>query len=937
MKKQKITLFAMCMAALAGCSSKGYEKRDDGVIVKVDSTKIRLQVVSSDIIRVSATVNDSLPGDTSLIALSHVEKCKKWTVSEDTAFVIIKTPTLIASVAKHTGVICFKDSLGNVLLQEKQGGGKTFTKTSFEGTKYYSVRQVFESPADEAFYGLGGHQHGYMNYKGKDVELAQHNMVPCVPFLYSNKNYGILWDNYSITRFGDPRPYEQITGLKLYSKDGKEGGLTATYSVEGKVVKTQLENKIDYMFEEESGQVNLDKDVDTKGSIVWEGSVASDVEGLHKFQLYASSYFKVWIDGKLILDKWRQNWNPWTNPFEVAMKKGEKHSIKIEWIPNGGYIGLTHLNPQSADDQNRLSLFSEAAHAIDYYFVRGNNADEVIAGYRAITGKATIVPKWAMGFWQSRQRYKSQDEIIDVVKTYRDKHIGLDNIVLDWSYWPSNAWGSHDFDTTYFPRPAELTKKVHEMNANIMISVWPKYYKGIPNYNQMDAKGYLYKHNIAKKRLDWIAPGYQNTYYDAFNPKARDMFWSQIKPKIFDKGFDAWWLDATEPDMHSNITIRERKLNMHPTAIGTGEECFNAFALVNAKGVYESQRKTDATKRVFILTRSAFAGIQHYGAATWSGDIATRWSDMKDQISNGVNFSISGLPYWTMDIGGFSLENRYMKPDAANLAEWREIQTRWYQFGAFCPLFRSHGEFPYREIYNIAPENHPAFKSMLYYNKLRYRLMPYIYTLAGKTYHNDYTIMRGLVMDFGSDKNVLNINDQFMFGPSLLINPVTEYKATSRQVYLPAGQGWFDLYTGTYFAGGKTIKANAPYEQIPVFVKEGSIIPTGVDMEYTNQKPDSLITLYVYGGKDVTFELYADESINYNYEKGACTHIPLSYSEKTGELTIGNRKGEYKGMLKEQTFRVVFIDKTHPLALGNDKVIAKTVRYVGKQVKVLIK
>jgi len=942
MKKRLLSLnigvITMSMISLVGCSGKSYEKTDNAVIVNIDSTKIRLQVINSDIIRVSATKEEKLPGDTSLMVIPRTGKFTNWTVSEDTANVIVKTPSLVAELNKKTGAVTFKDSAGTVLLQEKQAGAKTFTKSATPGANYFKVKDVFESPADEAFFGLGGHQHGYMNYKGKDVDLTQHNMVPCIPFFYSSKNYGILWDNYSITRFGDSRDYQQISGLQLFDKEGKPGGLTATYSVSGKVVETKVENTIDFTFDEEPAQLNLSKDVDTKGTIVWEGSMASDVEGKHKFLLYASSYFKLWIDGKLVFDKWRQNWNPWSNPFEVNMNKGEKHNIKIEWVPNGGYMGLTHLDPLSVEDQNRLSLYSEAAHAIDYYFVRGNNADQVISGYRTITGKAPIVPKWAMGFWQSRERYKTQAEILETVKTFRDKHIPLDNIVLDWMYWPEDKWGAHEFDSTRFPKPGELTQKLHnDYHANIMISVWAKYYEGIEHYKEMDAKGYMYHHNLDKKRLDWVGKGYLNTDYDVFNPDARNMFWKQINEHIYTKGFDAWWLDATEPDMHSNISIEERKLNMTPTHLGLGEEFFNAFALMQAKGVYESQRATNPSKRVFILTRSVYAGQQHYGAATWSGDITSRWSDMKDQISNGVNFCISGIPYWTMDIGGFALEDKYYNMTPAVQDEWRELQERWYQFGSFCPLFRAHGQFPLREIFNIAPEGHPAYNSILYYNKLRYKLMPYTYTLAGMTYHDDYTIMRGLVMDFNKDKNVYGINDQFMYGPSLLINPVTEYKARERELYLPAGQGWFDLYTGKFLDGGQTIKAPAPYEQMPVYVKEGSIIPTGADMEYTNQYPDSVITLYVYGGKDASFKLYSDEATNYNYEKGACTFVPLTYSEQSGTLTIGKRQGEYSGMLKEQTFKVIFISKEKPLAFGNEKSVVKTIVYKGEKVNEVIK
>ena len=935
MKKTTIGLLVMSVVVLVSCAKSSFEKLDNGIVLKVDSMKVRLQVVSDDIIRVSSTVMDDFVKDTSLVVKTP-KNSTKWDVIENQTTVTLSTNNVQVQIDKKSGQVVFLDKKGNTILAEKQGGGKTFTPTSFEGTSYFSVRQQFESPADEAFYGLGGQQHGIMNYKGKDVEMAQHNLVAVIPFLYSNKNYGILWDNPSISRFGDPREYQQISDLQLFDASGKKGGLTATYTIDGKVVKTSVDSVIDFRFLEEKGFESLSKEMKDKGTITWEGSISSDVSGLHKFLLYHSSYVKLWINGELLFDRWRQNWNPWSKPLEIQLQPGKQTTIKLEWKIGGGFLGLQHLNPLSNEEQNRLSIFSEAARQIDYYFIKGNNADEVIAGYRTLTGKAVILPKWAMGFWQSRERYKTQDEMLEVVKTFREKHIPLDNIVLDWHYWPTDQWGSHKFDTTTFPNPEELTKKLHEQNCNIMISVWPKYYEGIPNYNAMKEKGYLYMNNIKEGRLDWVGPGYKNTYYDAFNPKAREAFWNQIKPAIYDKGFDAWWLDATEPDMHSNISYHARKLNMHPTAVGTGEEVFNAFAYVQAKGVYESQRAANPNKRVFTLTRSAYSGMQGVAAAVWSGDIVTRWSDLQDQISVGINYSLSGAPFWTMDIGGFSIEDKFYKTTPDILEEWREIQTRWYQFGSFCPLFRVHGQFPLREIYNIAPENHPAYQSMLYYNKLRYTLMPYIYTLAQQTYHTDYTIMRGLVMDFGADKNVLEINDQFMFGPSLLINPVYEAQATKRTVYLPAGQGWFDLYSGFYFDGGQKMAAQAPYDRIPVFVKEGSIIPTGEPMEYTNQKPDSVITLYVYGGKDAKFDLYSDESINYNYEQGKFVKIPISYNHAKGKITIGKRVGEYKGMLKSQTFKIVYIDKNHPVAFGNVKTVSKTIQYTGVQISLKI-
>ncbi len=961
MKQHFVTMAGLFFAgavSFSSCSNKTYEKTESGIIVQTkDSTKVRLEVISSDIIRVTATVDKDFSSKKSLVVLPQ-KKYSDWDVKEVDSLIILSTPTLSA-VVSPAGNVCFKDQNGNMLLNEEE---KAFQHVdSFpwlnhanqeqhhqcvaidSKDSYYRVMERFTSSDDEAFYGLGGHQHGMMNYKGKDVELAQHNMIPCVPFLYSNKNYGILWDNYSITRFGDTREYQQISDLTLYDKNGHEGSLTATYFLDGKnPVKELTVNTIDYAWLATDGtRSNITDSTILEvikahdGKIVWEGQFESNEAGIHKFLLYGSSYFKLWIDGKIVFDKWRQNWNPWSNPFEVAMKPGEKHSIRLEWNTNWGFLGLTHLTPNP--EQQKLTLSSEAADEIDYYFVRGNNADEVIAGYRTLTGKATIVPKWAMGFWQSRQRYQTEDEILTTVKEFRDRHFPLDNIVLDWHYWPTDSWGSHEFDSIRFAHPKEMVDSLHNTyNAHIMISVWPKFYERTAHYKEMTEKGFMLTHNVDMNRIDWVWPGFKNGFYDVYNPGARELFWKQLSETIYPKGFDAWWLDATEPDMHSNISVADRKVDLTPNYCGNGERMFNPYATLQAKGVYEGQRKTNNDKRVFILTRSAFLGLQHYGAANWSGDIVSRWSDLKDQIGHGTNFSISGIPFWTMDIGGFSVEERYSGKEVSpeNLAEWKELQTRWYQFGSFCPLYRSHGEYPYREPFNIAKANEPTYASILYYSKMRYTLMPYIYTLAGMTYHNDYTIMRPLVMDFGSDKKVLNINDQYMFGPSLLINPVTEYKARNRQVYLPAGTEWYDFNTGKCIQGGQTITANAPYERMPIFVKAGAIIPTGIPMEYTNQYPDSVITLYVYDGANGSFNLYSDEATNYNYEQGKFSIIPITYNNKTGVVEIGDRQGEYNGMQTSQTFNIVYVSKNRPVEFASITTFSKTIQYKGKRVSI---
>jgi alpha-D-xyloside xylohydrolase len=643
----------------------------------------------------------------------------------------------------------------------------------------------------------------------------------------------------------------------------------------------------------------------------------------------------MWIDDSLLVDSWRQNWLPWTHIIKLDLKKGERKKIKIEWIHSGGYIGLKALPPSGENFEGIISLQSEVADQIDYYFVYGKNLDDVIKGYRYLTGKAPVMPKWAMGFWQCRERYKTQDELLDVVREYRKRKIPIDNIVQDWFYWKEDDWGSHDFDPLRFPDPEGMIKELHDsLNAHIMISVWPKFYVGTAHFEEFRKNGWLYMRNVEVGEKDWVGPGYVSTFYDPYSEGARKLYWKQIENKLYSKGIDAWWLDATEPDIHSNLSPEETLRRMGPTELGTSARYRNTYSLMNSKAVYEGQRLSNPDKRVFILTRSAFAGQQKYSAATWSGDVAARWYDLKVQIPAGLNFSLSGIPYWTTDIGGFAVEPRYENPSEKDLDEWRELNTRWFQFGAFCPLFRSHGQFPYREIFNISPEGHPAYESMVYYDKLRYRLMPYIYSLAGMVTFEDYTIMRALILDFPDDKNVFNISDQFMFGPAFLVNPVTDYKARSRKVYLPGGTQWYDFYTGKKYPGGKTISADAPYERIPLFVKAGSIIPLGPEIQYTGQKQADTLTLFVYSGKNGSFVLYEDEGTNYNYEKGLYSTIEFKYNDSDRELVIGERKGEFPGMLSERIINVVFISPDSPRPFEFNIKPDRAVNYNGKEVKI---
>ena len=660
---------------------------------------------------------------------------------------------------------------------------------------------------------------------------------------------------------------------------------------------------------------------------------------------------KIYIDDKLVVpERWRTAWNPNSFKFETPIAKGVKTPIRIEWQPDGdvSYCGLRVAAPRSETEKNQLSIWSEMAPDMDYYFVAGKNLDEVISGYRTLTGKAPVYPKWVLGFWQSRERYQSSEDIESTLKKFRDLHIPVDNIVQDWNYWKLDSWGSHEFESSRYPNPQAMLDSVHAMNGRFMISVWPKFYDTVKNYKELDSKGWMYHQAIQDDIHDWL--GFRGSFYDAYDAGARKMFWRQMDENLYTKykfGVDAWWMDASEPNVRDCTPMWYRKALSGPTALGTSTEYFNAYSIVNADAIYNGQRSVNPNQRVFLLTRSGFAGEQRYSTATWSGDIATRWEDMRAQMTAGLNYSMAGLPFWGMDQGGFCVENRYVAAqqefdktgkENADLTEWRELQARWNQFGCFVPLYRAHGQWPTREVWNIAPADHPAYKTIVAYDKLRYRLMPYLYSMAGMVHLKDYTMMRGLVMDFNGDDNVLDIKDQWMFGPALMACPIGEYQKYSRNVYLPKQKGWYDFYTGKHYAGGQTIVADAPYEKIPVFLPEGAILPVGPEMEWCDQKKAELIDLYVYAGKDGEFTIYEDEGTNYNYEKGKFATIDIKYNDAQKTLTFGARKGSFDGMLLKRRFNVVLVGTTREQGVSLAKAPkGKMVKYAGKSVTVKLK
>ena len=983
--KQLKLLLLLTILGTASVRAAVVETHKNQVTIRPDGGQarvMRLEVMNDGIIRVRATSKDELPEKpASLMIVPQVAPAKgSYIISNEGETVVVKTKKVKAVVKKSTGNVSFFDAKGKMLLKEaKEGktfqdftvperelGMKSGTTVPEEAKHGLSWRMLFDSPNDEAFYGLGQHQNEQLNMKGKNEDLFQYNTKVSIPFVLSSKNYGLLWDSYSYCRFGNPEEYQQLGNVfKLFDKQGREGCLTGTYTDRQGKTLVRSEDSIYYEFDcpaaseianrtEPGGIKNLPKGFRLNGAkVVYEGFIEAPADKQYQFMLYYAGYIKAYIDGKeMVEERWRTAWNPNTYRFAKRMRKNQRMQLRIEWQPDGdvSYCGLrvAKLNK----DQRKLSVWSEMAKDMDYYFIAGENLDEVISGYRTLTGKASLYPKWTLGFWQSRERYKTQDEILSTLAEFRKRHIPIDNIVQDWNYWPEDQWGSHEFETSRYPHPQQMLDSVHQMHGRFMISVWPKFYVNTDNYKELDAKGWIYTQSPTDDIHDWVGRGYKNGFYDAYDPEARKMFWRQMDEKLYSglgKKIDAWWMDASEPNVRDCTPMWYRKALCGPTALGTSTEYFNAYSLVNADAIYNGQRSVWKGKkdepRVFLLTRSGFAGEQRYSTATWSGDIGTRWEDMRAQMTAGLNYSLSGIPFWGMDQGGFCVENRYVKAqqlfdrtgvENEDLKEWRELQCRWNQFGTFIPLFRSHGQWPLREIWNIAPDAHPAYKSFVYYDQLRYRLMPYLYSLAGWAHFKDYTLMRALVMDFNGDREVLNIGNQWMLGPALMACPVGYYKARNRSVYFPKQCGWYDLYTGAHMAGGQRLVVDAPYERIPVFVREGAIIPFGPRMEWSDEKIAELINLYVYAGQNGTFQLYEDEGTNYNYERGKYVTIDISYDDASRTVSFSARKGQFPGMLKQRRFNVVLITKDAPKPLKLDNPEGRMVQYQGKAVSVTL-
>ena len=545
-----------------------------------------------------------------------------------------------------------------------------------------------------------------------------------------------------------------------------------------------------------------------------------------------------------------------------------------------------------------LNLRSLAGHSIDYYLIYGPELDKIIHAYRSLTGH---------GFFQSKDRYVSQDEILGIADRYRKEHIPLDAIVQDWFWWKTE--GDPIFNSNFPDVPSEL-KHLHDEHIHAMLSVWGLFDMKADNYKQLEAQHFF----VPNAHV-----------YDATNPEARTFYWNNLVSKLFSQGWDAFWLDSAEPEEywpHMGDAILQNK----QVAIGNGAEYTNVFPFMHTMGIQQHWRATTDRKRVFLLTRSAFLGQQRVGATVWSGDVYGSYWGLRHQVAAGLNFALSGYPYWTTDIGG------YWPPHDKPLDDpkFQELYARWFEYGVFCPIFRTHGHRPENEIWAFS-KIEPI---LIDFDKLRYRLMPYIYSLAWRVTNKDYTIQRPLVMDWRTDPNVLDIGDQFLFGPSVLVNPVLQADASRRTVYLPDSPAWYDFWTGASQQGGREIEASAPLDRIPLFVRAGSILPLGPEIEYADEKPSGPIELRIYPGADGDFELYQDAGDSYDYENGAHSTINLHWSQQTRTLTIGNRQGSYPGMPSSIEFNIVWVSADHGAGRAPVEHPDKTVEYTGKTISV---
>jgi alpha-D-xyloside xylohydrolase len=795
--------------------------------------------------------------------LIHKPIVPGFTLKETSGSLELSTKNIVVIYNKKTGLLSYSDKSGNVFLSEK-ANTRLLKPDTIMGEPCFVAEQGFESPQDEYLFGLGQFQDGFYNLKNTTRKLIQVNTQIAIPFLVSNKGYGLMWNQYGLTYFNPTN--QEIPLVKNSKNEGEKN--------EVEVTTTSGTQKVLQQQSIYSGNFSIAKN--------GEYSLFLDLGDMDSRHL-------VLIDGIDVINQ-SNLWLPPAVSKLVQLKAGE-HTVKV--ICKSGNTPSLSLKLSN----NETVFKSPNAKSLDYVVFAGDNTDEIIANYRNLTGNVPMLPKWAFGFWQCRERYTSGEHLVSTIKEFRKRNLPVDVIVQDWQYWGKYGWGVPKFDETNYPEPEKFIKEIHDLNAHFSISVWENL-----NKKSEIGKEYVSK-NLFIPNSPWI---------DIYNPETQKTHWNALNKNLFAIGVDSWWMDATEPE---NDALRGKQ-----TYFGLGDFYRLTYPLFVSKAVYEGQRKTNPEKRVAILTRSAFLGQQRYATINWSGDIGWDWDAYKRQIVAGLNYNLTGMPYWTTDIGGFFRPGPTQYTDE----KYHEILTRWFQWGVFNPIFRIHGYQTETEPWKYGEKVESNMRSML---NLRYRLLPYIYSEAWQITKNNSTLMRPLIMDFNEDTTAVSKSYEYMFGKALLIAPVTTPDVINWDVYLPKQSAWFDFWTGKRFEGGRTISTPAPLDKIPVFVKEGSIIPMGNVIQNTNSQQDDL-ELRIYTGKDAVFTLYNDEGDNYNYEKGKYIEIPMLWNEKNQTLTLGKQKGSYKNQTAVYTMNIVWISGKQ-----NDT-ISETIKYVGKKVVV---
>ncbi|WP_406683269.1 DUF5110 domain-containing protein [Seonamhaeicola sp. MEBiC1930] len=836
----KINLL-ISLVVLSSCNSKfklQYETDEHGVSIQKDSIIIKLEVINESIIHVNKMkLGDeptSIPDYVTVLDPQEVT----WEVI-DGEVLTVSTDSLNVFV-NVDGVIEYETKGGLSIVSETN----ELTFINPKGSKH-TVSQAFVA-GDEGLYGLGQFQSGIMNWKNVPIRLQQYNQEIAIPFLVSTKGYGIYWHNYSLTDFNQPENEIKFssTDATLTEKINKNEGVNGEKEdVASHIKKSKTENdniRETTFTPSKTGEYTFLALSDNSGRM--RGSINLSIDGDDVI-----NYETIWIPRRY---------------------SGKKHLVagktyKVVFKNIGAKIpGRIFYNEP---DFSKTVFSSTAGNAIDYYLIHGNTPVEVVTGYQNLTGKAPMFPKSAYGFWQCRERYHNQEELLENAREMRARNIPVDNIVQDWFYWPDGTKGP-EWDRAKYPDPKAMADEVRSLNLKLMVSVWP----------EVKHKSLEKKYNLTKiegsNKLDFYDEGVQERYY------------RMLSDSMFHNGVSHIWLDGSESAGSPKSDIQ--------TAVGPNDEVYNAYSLLVTKSMYEGRRKEFPTERVFNLTRSAYAGQQRYGVTSWSGDVQSTWEQLAEQIPAGLNFTMAGIPYWTHDIGGFFRDAKSINPIFDNQytnPEFIELLTRWFQFGTFSPIFRIHGYKSETEIWRYNQEFEDIARKFI---DIRYQLMPYIYSEAWKVTTDGKLLMAPLSYQYPNDKNTWNIKDQFLFGESIMVGIVTEYKKRSKEMYLPEGT-WYNFWNDEKFEGNQNVIVDAPLDETPVFVKSGTILPIGPKVQHANVRTKKPSFIVVYPGKDAEYTLYLDDGESYNYEQGTYSEIKFSYSEETKKLTVKTGDGVY--------------------------------------------